>query len=140
VADSSNPTDVRMILELSPPETSESTEFARFKIDLSSVDGDFSNNRYFVITKRLDEIEKSQEFSWQAASVIKIYSSVIVDGEPSPDYYIALDGIRLENISSKNPLYGMVGYTVTKTPDGLPIIKNANTTNMLEFRFGLDVQ
>jgi hypothetical protein len=139
-ADSSNPTDVRMILELSPPETSESTEFARFKIDLSSVDGDFNNNRYFVVTKRLDEIEKSQEFSWQAASVIKIYSSVIVDGQPSPDYYVALDGIRLENVSSKNPLYGMVGYTVTKTTDGLPIIKNANTTNMLEFRFGMDVQ
>lgn len=138
--DSANPSDVKIILELSPPETSESTEFARFKIDLNSITSDFNNNRYFVATKRLDEIEKSQEFSWQAASVIKIYVSVIEGGVPSPDYYVALDGIRLENTSSQNPLYGMVGYTVTKTLDGLPIIKNANTTNMLEFRFGMDVQ
>lgn len=138
--DSANPSDVKIILELSPPETSESTEFARFKIDLNSITSDFNNNRYFVATKRLDEIEKSQEFSWQAASVIKIYASVIEGGVPSPDYYVALDGIRLENTSSQNPLYGMVGYTVTKTLDGLPIIKNANTTNMLEFRFGMDVQ
>jgi len=38
-----------------------------------------------------------------------------------------------------NPLYGLVGYTVAKTTGGLPIIKETNTSSLLEFRFAMDV-
>jgi hypothetical protein len=66
---------------------------------------------------------------------------VIPEGGSSPtnDFYIALDGMRLENVETENPLYGMTGYTVVKSEDSLPIIKYANTANLIEFRFGLGV-
>jgi hypothetical protein len=57
----------------------------------------------------------------------------------SDDYYVALDALRLENVSSSNPLYGLSGYSVIKNLNSQPIIKNANTTNHIEFRFGMDV-
>jgi hypothetical protein len=60
-------------------------------------------------------------------------------GTPTADYYVALDALRLENTSSINPLYGMTGYSVVKSPDLLPIVKVSNTANLVEFRFALDV-
>lgn len=56
------------------------------------------------------------------------------------DFYVCLDAIRLENNSTANPLYGMSGYSVIKNLGAQPIIKLANTTNYIEFRFALDVQ
>jgi hypothetical protein len=53
------------------------------------------------------------------------------------DFWIALDALRLENISTNNPLYGLVGYSVVTTDTTL--LKNANSTNYIEFRFALDV-
>jgi hypothetical protein len=47
--------------------------------------------------------------------------------------------LRLENITSTNSLYGLTGYSVIKSVGARPIIKSANTTNYIEFRFALDV-
>lgn len=58
---------------------------------------------------------------------------------PSSQFYVCADAIRFENVTSQNPLYGLTGYSVVRTPDGQPIIKATNTSNMVEFRFGLDV-
>jgi hypothetical protein len=58
---------------------------------------------------------------------------------PSTNYFVALDALRIENVSTLNPLYGLTGYTVIKTKDGRPIVKEANTSNLIEFRFGLEV-
>jgi hypothetical protein len=58
---------------------------------------------------------------------------------PSDDYYIALDALRLENITSSNPVYGLSGYSVIKNTGSQPILKSPNTTNHIEFRFGMDV-
>ena len=58
---------------------------------------------------------------------------------PSTNYFVGLDALRLENVSTLNPLYGLTGYTVIKTEDGRPIVKEANTSNLIEFRFGLEV-
>ena len=138
--DSSNPSDVKVVIEFAPPEQSGSAQYARMKAHLTASGSDFNGNRYFVVTKKLDELEKTQEFSWQAVGVIKIYVSVLDAGVSSDQYYIALDGIRIDNISTINPLYGMIGYSVIKNVDALPIIKSANTSNLLEFRFGMDVQ
>jgi hypothetical protein len=57
----------------------------------------------------------------------------------SDNFLIGLDGLRFENISNKNPLYGLVGYAVVQSDDAQPITKNNNSTNYVEFRFGLDV-
>jgi len=50
-----------------------------------------------------------------------------------------LDGLRLENTTSTNSVYGMTGYSVIRSTDAKTIIKSANTTNYIEFRFSLDV-
>jgi hypothetical protein len=137
---SESPSDVKIIVEFSTPEDGGSPQYARLKAHLTSVSDGFSTNRYFVVSKKIEDLEKSQSFSWQSATVVKIYASIIDDGEPSEDFYLAFDGIRLENLTTQNPLYGLVGYTQVKTESGLPIIKQPNTSNLLEFRFAMDVQ
>jgi hypothetical protein len=139
-ADSSAPTDVKIIVEFSTPEGGASQQYARFKTHLTAVDNDFTNNRYFVVSKKLEELDKSAEFSWQGASVVKVYASAIDGGSPSSDYYVVLDAMRIENLNSISPVYGLTGYTVTKTDNGLPITKSPNTANLVEFRFSMDVQ
>jgi len=58
---------------------------------------------------------------------------------PSNRFYLSLDGFRLENLTSQNPLYGMTGYSVIRTDTGQPITKEPNTSNIVEFRYGMDV-
>jgi hypothetical protein len=66
-------------------------------------------------------------------------SPTVQIASPSDDYYIALDALRLENITSSNPVYGLSGYSVIKNTGAQPILKFPNTTNHIEFRFGMDV-
>lgn len=54
-------------------------------------------------------------------------------------FFIALDAIRLDNISTVNPLYGMTGYAMIQNENAETIIKSPNTTNYVEFRFIVDV-
>ena len=100
---------------------------------------DFSNNRYFVITKQLQQLYTTSNFNWNAVSVVKIYASALVGGEPSSDYYVALDAMRLENVSTVNSLYGLTGYSVIKNSDSSTIVKSPNTANYVEFRFSIGV-
>jgi hypothetical protein len=69
----------------------------------------------------------------------KIYATVIDGSSPSSDYYVVLDAMRLENIATINPLYGMTGYTVVKTTNAESVLKNPNTNNYIEFRFVLGI-
>lgn len=102
-----------------------------------------AGNRYIVAKQKIADMYKSAGFTWSAVSVAKIYVSV----DNSADYYVALDGLRLENTYSGNPLYGMSAYSVIKnvftdpafTSYAKPIIKNPNTSNYIELRFALDV-
>jgi hypothetical protein len=54
-------------------------------------------------------------------------------------FYISLDAIRLDNISSENPLYGLTGYSIVQNSQESAIVKSPNTNNYLEYRFVLDV-
>ena len=133
---------VRIILEFASSDALDPQNFARFEIDLDPSDVDFVTNRYIVVTKTFGDLVKSSSFTWNTVNVVKIYAMVYdnsEDGLPSDDFYIALDGLRLENVTSQNPLYGMTGYTVIKTENGQPIVKEANASNLVEFRYGLDV-
>ena len=136
------PDAVRILLEFgSSDSSSETGEFARFEVNIT--DGgsyDFATNRYFVITKQLQELYKSSGFTWSTVNVVKIYATVLNNSVPSSDFYVCLDAIRLENKNTANPLYGLTGYSVMKNSEAKTIVKSANTTNYLEFRFGLDVQ
>ena len=101
---------------------------------------DFSN-RYTVLEKSLGDFDKDFNFNWESVQRVKIYGVVFgSDGvTPSEKYYIALDAIRLENITSENPLYGLTGYSVLVTPDELPVVKLPNTSSLIEFRLGVGI-
>lgn len=146
------PKSVRIMIEATSADNvaaGESSAYAKMNIvldDVTSTDPDtvkhdFSESRYVVHNVSLDSLETSPDFAWTQITSIKAYVSVIPDGGTSPtnDFYIALDGMRLENLETINPLYGMTGYTVVKSEDSLPIIKYANTANLIEFRFALGV-
>lgn len=216
-----NPESVRLLIDFRSTESSSiSAQFARFEIELiEGINGvDFATNRYFSVSKKLEDLIKSPIFSWSSMSVAKISASAIKknanpvtisiatpgvisstahglqDGQSilfkttgtlptgitpgvwyfvrnrtdntfqvsetingpvvntsgsqsgthsfevaSDEWYVAIDAIRLENLTTKNPLYGLTGYSVVKTSDGNPIIKGPNTTNLVEFRFGISV-
>ena len=138
------PDTVRILVDFASTDAEGSGEFARFEAELDNGSGtggtyDFSTNRYFVITKQLQELYQTQGFTWNAVTVVKIYACVLVSDVPSDDYYIALDAIRLENIATTNPLYGLTGYSVVKTTDAETIVKSPNTSNYIEFRFSVGV-
>ena len=138
------PDAVRIIVEFATSDSASTGDRAKFEIEVANGSGagrqDFGANRYVVAKAKLEELAKSSSFNWQDVTVVKIFATVINGGVPSSDYLIGIDALRLENTTSVNPLYGMTGYSVIKTDDGLPVIKNLNTSNMAEFRFGMDVQ
>jgi hypothetical protein len=132
---------VKILLEFGSQDLAGSGEFARFEVDLQhAVDHDFFENRYVVVTKQLQELYKSPGFSWSIVNIAKV-SVCVADsaGNALPGYYVALDSVRFENVTDRNPLYGLTGYSVIKTPTEQPIIKRSNTTNYIEFRFAMDV-
>jgi hypothetical protein len=132
------PEAVKILIEFSSSPTYGSGEWARMKIDIS--DYDFLNNRYIVSSTQLQDLEKSSAgFSWSSVNTIKIYSSVITEIGTSEDYFVCLDALKLENKNQSNPLYGLVGYTRISNDQKLTVVKSANKTSYIEFRFGLDV-
>lgn len=132
------PEEIRILIDFSSSATFGSEEWARFEIILD--DYDFETNRYIVITKQLQELYKSVTgFSWNSVDNVRIYTSVLKGGVVSPDFYVAYDALRLENKNESNPLYGMTGYTVIKNTDAKTIVKAANKTSYVEFRFAMDV-
>jgi len=134
---------VRLLLEFSNADVDSPTSFARLEVNLNQTDSnvDFTANRYFVIKKKFSELVKSSNFTWNSVNSLRIYATVIEQGgsTPSDNFYISLDGLRFENTTIKNPLYGLTGYSAVKTLLGQPIVKESNTSNSIEFRFGLDV-
>jgi hypothetical protein len=142
------PDNVKILLEFSYTGLNSSQEYARFEVDIDDVgysagtavkETNFALNRYVVATKALKDLNKTDNFDWREVTVAKIYACVTEAGLPSDLFYVCLDGLRLENITSTNSLYGLTGYSVIKSVGAKPIIKSANTTNYIEFRFALDV-
>lgn len=136
------PTNAKILVEFASADDS-SAEFARFEVNLTDgVDHDFQNNRYVVLTKSLSELYRSAGFSWGIVTVVKIYTDITpstVDSQNPEPFYVLLDGMRLENITDSNPLYGMTGYTRLRTSGAKPVIKRANTSSLVEFRFAVEV-
>jgi hypothetical protein len=143
------PDNVKILIDFSHAgATPETVEYARFEIDIdhtgysagTSLDErDLFSNRYIVVKKALKDLNKTDNFDWREVSVAKIYSCVTKADVPPDSFYVCLDGLRLENITSTNSLYGLTGYSVIRSVGSKPIIKSANTTNYVEFRFALGV-
>ena len=136
-----DPDYVKILLEFYRNETSITSGYAKAEI---YIDGSqFSGDRYKVIEIPISDLITTSDFTSQQIRVARVFSSVIytVAGQQmaSPVHYVELEGIRLENDTTVNPVYGMVGYSVVRTNDGQPLYKFQNTNNYIEFRFNLDV-
>ena len=136
------PDNVRVLVEFSSSDQVDG-EYARFEADIvkgtDPGEYDLLNNRYCLVTKQLQELYTTPNFTWNSVAVIKIYASAFVSGTLSDNFYVALDSMRLENIATTNPLYGLTGYSVIKNTDAVTIVKSPNTTNYIEFRFSIGV-
>lgn len=145
--DVANPDRVLLVVEFASSDLigndGPGRKYARFEVDVANGTGagqqNFSTNRYIVSTTKLKDLVTSQNFDWSSVQVVTITASVIVDGEPSDQFYVCLDGVRFENVTSISPVYGLSGYSVVKNEDALPIVKSANTSNLVEFRFSVDL-
>jgi hypothetical protein len=111
---------------------------ATFVVDIS--DATSNTSRYFIDEIAIKDIVTSN-FSWANATYLKVFVNT------DSDYLIALDGMRIDNIGSESPVYGLVGYTVIKnslttsggTPGAVPAIKEKDKTSLLEFRFQVSI-
>jgi hypothetical protein len=146
-----NPDSVRVRLELINNVSQIETERPKAFVNLELLESDFvyeafegeiveKSNRYLVVEKTIGDFVKDDNFSFANINYIRIYTSVIKDGVETGDYYVIYDGMRLDNVSSPNPLYSLIGYNLIETQDGLPILKQENTSNYIEYRFGIGVQ
>jgi hypothetical protein len=143
-----NPDNVKLLLEFSSSDTSSSGESAKLSIDIDNLgfDGngdlavDFDSNRYIVVSRQLQDLEYTPGFNWDVVTTVRVYASIESEGVATDDFYVALDALRLENLSTNNPLYGLTAYSVVKSDGALPIIKLANTSNFVEFRISVGVE
>jgi len=136
------PDTVRILVDFASTDSG-SGEYARFEAEVTNGVGagqyNLLQNRYIVISKELQELYTSANFTWNAVTVAKIYVTAIKNGVASGDHYVALDAIRLENVGTVNPLYGLTGYSVVQNTNAESIIKSPNTSNYVEFRFSIGV-
>jgi hypothetical protein len=137
------PDEIRVLLEFATIDSSGSStstyKYKRLHAILTSSEQDFTKNRYVVFTKKLSELESSDQFDWDAVKFVKIYSSVISGGSPSANYLLAFDTITFNYATSNNPLYGLTGYTVIKNTNNLTITKEENAQQTIQFQFVVGV-
>lgn len=135
-----NPDKVAIMIEFTGSDTS---KFARFEAVLNNGTGlgqqNFTNNRYCVISKQLQELYTTDTFTWNSVNTVNIYACAYQSSAISDDFYIFLDALRFENVSNNNPLYGLTGYSVVQNDTASTIVKTANTSNYIEFRFGIGI-
>lgn len=136
-----DPDYVKILVEFYRNETSITSGYAKAEIYIDGTE--FSGDRYKVVEIPISDLVTSPDFSSQQIRVARIFASVVHTSsgqqKTSPLHYIELEGVRIENDTTANPLYGMVGYSVVRTTDGEPLYKYQNTNNYVEFRFNLDV-
>lgn len=150
-----DPYDVKIIVEFADKDVMNDNEkqYARFETIISSEDEDgnpnpdvdFANQRYFVSVAKFEDLDRSPGFTWKIADIVKIYVT-IQEKDPNTEvvsisdkYCVCLDALRLENTTNLNPIYGLTAYSVIKTIDSMPVVKISNSSNHIEFRFGLGV-
>ena len=116
--------------------TLESTGHGMVTGEVVTVDiGDAEFDGTYVITAYTTD---TFSYAKTNADVTSAVASGIAD-IARPDYFIGLDAIRLDNVGTVNPLYGLTGYSIVQSAVPATIVKNANTNNYIEFRIIVDV-
>lgn len=98
-----------------------------------------ATTRYLVVEEEIQNIKKVGSFSWDNVISVEISAAVFEGTSTSSNYYTVLDAIRVENISSISPVYGLTGYSTIINPEAETITKKANASTLVEFRFAVDV-
>jgi hypothetical protein len=136
-----DPDYVKILIEFYRNEVSTTSGYAKAEIYLPG--SAFTNKRYQIVDIPISSLVTSPDFSAANIRICRIFASVIYTDsgqqKRSTNHYVLLDGLRLENTQTQNPLYKLVGYSVVRTDDGKPITKFTNTNNYIEFRFNLGV-
>jgi hypothetical protein len=136
------PSNVKVLIRFASTKGA-GAEYASFAVNLdngtSTGEWDLEHNRYVVVSKKISELPKTANFSWDTVSTVIVCACVNDNETGAEDFYVALDAIKLENVSSFNNVYGLTAYTIIKTSDSLPIIKSDNTSNLIEFSYLVDV-
>lgn len=103
--------------------------------------GDFANGRYKIISKQKKDFDLGNDFSWGRIDGIVIYAQTLNSSGNYDGSYVALDGIRIDNENTENPLYSMVAYSKLKNnfEDGQPIQKLDNSQGYIEYRLGVNI-
>ena len=135
-----DPEFVKILVEFFRNETISQSGYARAEL---YVDSGQLSYRYNVINIRISDLIATPDFDPSQIRVARIFVyAPVLDGlnlVGSDSHYICLDGIRVENLSTANPLYKLVGYSPIRTAEGNPIVKFENSNNYIEFRFGIGV-
>jgi hypothetical protein len=134
------PDNVRIVVEFINNLSNVSVESPKAVARFNLSSGDIGSNRYNVITRKISQFTTDARFSWANINLIRIYTCTVEDETPTDDFLIVFDGMRIDNVTSINPLYALVGYSVIATDDGTPITKAENTSNYIEYRFGTGVE
>lgn len=98
-------------------------------------------NRYQTINIPLSGtgVVKNINFLWKNVIGANIYASIQnSSGNQVTTYFLALDGLNLvnkNNVNSSN--YGLVSYVPVKNSSGVSIVKEPNTSSLIEFRLVL---
>lgn len=135
-----NPEFVKILVEFFRNEINQDNGYAKAEI---YIPGSEFTDRYKAVSFPISDLITSPDFSASEVRIARVFAYVgVLDGTNlvgSTNHYVALDGFRLDDISTNNPLYKMVGYSSTRTSDGSPVIKFRNTNNFVEFRFAVGV-
>lgn len=132
---SNHPDRVNVIVDFIDSSNNTKARFGKTE-DMS---GYSSSNRYVVLSQALSAMTIDSGFKWRDMDTVKIYVAVFDGGSLSTNHYVSIDAIRMENISSPNPLYGLTGYTVIENTSSETFVKENNTQALVEFRFSMDV-
>jgi hypothetical protein len=91
---------------------------------------------------QVTNVGSNTKFSYARSGAALVAEQAVTGGSvrvPNKDYFIALDALKIDNVSTENPLYGMVGYSIIQNEAEKTVLKSANTSNYIEYRFILDV-
>jgi len=146
------PDEVRIVVKFLTASNSEYATMTSVTSGGSLVAGGINTgNRYIVSKVALGSsgFDKTSAFSWAAVNAVRVYISTVNGSSSTSDFWIGLDGLRLENLSDTSPLYGLVAYTNLKNSEystvgsvteyASPAIKPLNASGLVEFKFALDV-
>lgn len=132
-----DPDYIKIMVEFYKSEITTTTGFAKAEIYIPG--SEFTANRYRAYSFPLSNLITTTDFTSSEIRVARIFSTIVKSSVPSSNFYLCFDGLRLDNISTINPIYKLSGYSVVRTSNGYPIIKYQNTNNYIDFRFNLGI-